>query len=139
MWAQYNLGLMYAKGKGTQKDGQQAIHWFTKSAEQGNPRAQFSLGMIFDNGEGVPKDHGKALKWYTKAAEQGHTWAKRYLGGMYLNGKGTPQDYKKAYMWFNLAFDNKAKDTIKMKLSPKDLIEAIEMTKRCRDSGYKNC
>ena len=55
------------------------------------------------------------------------------------------QNYKKAYMWFNLAIHNgysdeqKTRDTVAKKLSSQDLIEAQEMTKRCLDSGYKNC
>ena len=64
---------------------------------------------------------------------------------MCAEGKGLMQNYKKAYMWFNLAIHNgysdtrKIRDKVAKKLSSQDLIEAQEMTKRCLDSGYKNC
>ena len=33
--AQFNLGLMYAKGQGVPQDYKQAVKWYTKAAEQG--------------------------------------------------------------------------------------------------------
>ena len=42
--AQYNLGNMYAQGRGVRQDDAQATQWFRKSAEQGNAKAQFNLG-----------------------------------------------------------------------------------------------
>jgi TPR repeat protein len=37
--AQYNLGVMYEKGQGVQKDEKKAMAWFEKAAEQGNKDA----------------------------------------------------------------------------------------------------
>ena len=36
--AQFNLGVMYAKGVGVPKDASQAVTWFRKAAEQGHAR-----------------------------------------------------------------------------------------------------
>ncbi len=44
--AQYNLALMYKKGRGVKQDYAQAFKWFKKSAEQGDANAQYSLGSI---------------------------------------------------------------------------------------------
>ncbi|MFN7098504.1 MAG: tetratricopeptide repeat protein, partial [Gammaproteobacteria bacterium] len=67
----YNLGIMYANGRGVEKDYGEAARWYRKSAEQGFAQAQHSLGWMYENGHGVEKDEAKAVKWYRKSAEQG--------------------------------------------------------------------
>ena len=37
--AQFNLGVMYAQGKGVRQDCQKAVEWFTKAAGQGDAKA----------------------------------------------------------------------------------------------------
>jgi hypothetical protein len=66
--AQYNLGLMYAKGGGVPKDFTEAVKWHRKAADQGHADAQKSLGNMYYKGEGVPKDGVEASKWSRKAA-----------------------------------------------------------------------
>jgi hypothetical protein len=46
--AQYNLGVMYEKGQGVQKDEKKAIAWFEKAAEQGNKDALNKLWVRED-------------------------------------------------------------------------------------------
>ena len=41
--SQYELGAMYYYGKGVTKDYAEAVHWYRKSAEQGEADAQYSL------------------------------------------------------------------------------------------------
>ena len=69
---QYNLGVMYANGRGVPQDHQEAVKWYRLAAEQGNADAQNSLGLRYFIGSGVPQDHQEAVKWYRLAAEQGH-------------------------------------------------------------------
>jgi len=58
--AQYNLGDMYAKGKGVPEDVAKAVHWYTKAAKQGYAEAQYQLGVSYYNGEGVRQDDVRA-------------------------------------------------------------------------------
>ncbi|MEO5354833.1 MAG: SEL1-like repeat protein [Magnetococcus sp. XQGC-1] len=44
--AQFKLGFMYASGLAIPKDEQEAIRWFSKSAEQGNAGAEFQLKLL---------------------------------------------------------------------------------------------
>ena len=67
--AQYNLGLMYYKGKGALKDYKQAVKWYQKAADQGYASAQHNLGFMYAYGEGVLKDLSKAKYWIKKAYE----------------------------------------------------------------------
>jgi len=58
----------------------QAIKWYRKSAEQGNPSAQRNMAYFYEWGEWqVPMDKAEAMKLYRKAAEQGDPWAKNWL------------------------------------------------------------
>ncbi len=66
--AQYNLGLMYRKGRGVRQDDAEAVGWYRKAAEQGYAKAQYNLGVMYDNGEGVPQDDAQAHMWYNLAA-----------------------------------------------------------------------
>ena len=81
----------------------------------------------------------------TKAADQGSADAQFILGLMYNNGLGVPKDYKKAYMWISLAINDETEggeeviDRVKENLSFEDLLEAQDMARRCRNSGYKDC
>ncbi len=69
--AQYNLGVMYEKGRGVPQDDKIALKWFTLSAEQGYARAQNNLGVMYYNGEGVIKDNVYAHMWGNIAASNG--------------------------------------------------------------------
>ena len=66
--AEYNLGALYAHGRGVKKDPAEAAKWYRKAAEQGNPLAQYYLGGLYEKGEGVNLDRTEAAKWYRKAA-----------------------------------------------------------------------
>jgi TPR repeat protein len=98
--AQFELGLMYAKGEEVARDKQKAIMWCTRSAEQGNPDAQLNLGIIYANGDSVPQDKRKAVAWYTKAAKQGLGEAQLNLGLCYARGEGVAMNKMVAYRWW---------------------------------------
>jgi TPR repeat protein len=97
--AQFNLGWMYADGKGVPEDYAKAVKWYRKGAEQGDARAQYNLGLIYNSGEGVPQDYAEAAKWFRKAAEQGYAAAQNKLGGMYCFGRGVAKDGDEAVKW----------------------------------------
>jgi len=44
--AQYKLGLMYLKGRGVQKDHEEAVSWLTLAAAQGHVKAKEELSRI---------------------------------------------------------------------------------------------
>lgn len=101
--AQYNAGLMYLKGRGTEEDDEEALEWYRKSAEQGFAPAQNSLGWMYANGLGTERDDEEAVAWYRKAAEQGHPRAQCNLGWMHEEGLGVEQSDEKALEWYRKA------------------------------------
>jgi hypothetical protein len=66
--AQFNLGLMYEKGRGVSQDYAQALTWYRRAAAQGNVLAQVNLGVTYEEGQGVPQDYQQAYFWYNLAA-----------------------------------------------------------------------
>jgi TPR repeat protein len=67
--AQSNLGYMYGKGEGVEKDAVQAVSWFRKAAVQGVAEAQNNLGSMYNKGEGVQQNSQEAARWFRMAAD----------------------------------------------------------------------
>ena len=147
--AQYNLGLMYANGRGVAQDYKEAVKWYRLAAAQGNANAQYNLGVMYDQGNGVAQDYKEAVKWYRLAAAQGDARAQYNLGVMYDNGDGVAQDYTRAHMWFNLAAssltgdDGKRastnRDNIAKKMTPSQIEKAHDMARKCQASNFQQC
>ena len=103
--AEYNLGIMYAKGEGMLQDYQQAYFWLHKAADKGIGGAEYNLAIMYDNGLGVDRDYPVAAFWYRKAIQHGVTLANFNLGVMYDNGLGIAQDYSQAASLYLYAAD----------------------------------
>lgn len=76
-YAQFSLGIMYAKGVGVAKDEVEAFRWFRKAAEQGYAGAQLNLGKKYINGDGVQRDDVQAHMWFDLAAGHGNEEARK--------------------------------------------------------------
>ena len=97
--AQNNLGVLYARGEGTEKDDKEAFKWYFKSAEQGNSIAQCNVGYSYLNGEGTVKSREEAKKWFKKAADNYYTNAEAEYGfQLYID-----RDYVNAAKYLTLA------------------------------------
>jgi len=123
------LGLIYQKGDGTQKDGVQAVIWFRKAADQGDMASEAQLGGIYLNGaKGVVPDKTQAIFWFQKAAEQGDARSAFTLGNLYV-----PTDRAQAIAWFRKSAElgsldaelTIAKDYSGGYLAPKDIAQGI--------------
>ena len=104
--AQYDVGEMYERGRGVNKDMAQAFKWYLKSAEQGNTKGAFRAGLAYLKGEGVEKNLDEALKWLEKSAEKSYERANYYLGVMYEKGEGVPVNLTRALTYYKKAFNS---------------------------------
>ena len=131
--AQYQVGMLYHKGRGVPQDDRQARKWYAKAAAQGQPKAQFSLGTLYFNGEGGSKDYQQALRWIRLAANQGEALAQTKLAIMYDDGNGMPKDKVQAYKWLSLAATNGDKpapmlrDLLAKEMTPAQIAEAKKL------------
>ena len=142
--AQYNLGVMYDKGRGVVQDYGQAVKWYHRAAEQGDADAQTNLGRMYGTGRGVPQNYGQAVEWYRLAADQGYAMAQYNLGVMYGNGRGVVQNYVTAHMWGNIARANgydsgKLLDALEQLMSKGQIARAQQRASDCMANQYKNC
>lgn len=102
--AQYNAGVCYKFGYGTEVDSIEAYRWFRRSAEQGYADAQTQMGVFFHDGyAGLEPDSKEAAKWHAKAAVQGSALSQYLLGRQYLDGDGTAANYNAAFLWLDKA------------------------------------
>ena len=101
--AQFNLGWMYANGRGVRQDDAEAFRWYRQAAAQGYADAQNNLGTMYTDGRGVRQDDAEAVRWYRQAAAQGAADAQNNLGMMYENGRGVRQDNAEAARWYRQA------------------------------------
>lgn len=69
--AQYLLGSLYGTGQGVDQDGEEAVKWLARAAEQGHYEAAMTLGNMYANGAGIPADAAAAQKWFGIAAQIG--------------------------------------------------------------------
>jgi len=139
--AQYNLGILYHKGRGIPQDDVQARKWYGKAAAQGLAKAQFSLGTLYFNGEGGPKDYQEALRWFHRASDQGEALAQTKIAIMYDDGEGVPKDKVQAYKWFSLAAMNGDKPApmlrslLAKEMTPEQIAEAEKLAKEWKPKG----
>ena len=139
--AQYNLGLLYRKGRGVPQDDVQARKWYEKAAAQGQAKAQFNLGTLYFNGEGVPKDYQQALRWFRLAADQGEALAQTKIAIMYDEGQGMPKNIVQAYKWYSLAATNGDKSAplllnlLANEMTPAQIAEAQKLAQEWKPKG----
>lgn len=67
--AMVNLGTMYVKGYGVERNISVAFTLFERAAAYGHETASFYMGGMYENGIGVMSDKAEAIRYYTTAAE----------------------------------------------------------------------
>ncbi len=98
--SQNNLASMYANGIGTGKNMEQAMNWYSKSADQGYALAEYNLGVLLtEDSEDVAPNPAKAKSLFLDAANQSHVPSQNRLGLLFLDEK----NYEDAFHWFEIA------------------------------------
>jgi TPR repeat protein len=101
--AQFDIGVLYARGDGVVQDYGEAATWFRAAAAQGNVAAAYNLGVLYERGLGVPASTIQALNWYRSAADRNHPAAQYNLALALAEGRGTEQDIAGAARWYRRA------------------------------------
>ncbi len=107
--AQYELGKLYERGQGVDKDLIEARSLIQKAAEAGHVNAMYDYALFLAEGEGGAKSEADAVTWFHEAAKAGHIDAQYNLGVVHAEGIGTPQNLTEALFWFQVA--SRAGDT----------------------------
>lgn len=150
---QFNTGVCYFKGIGVERNTEEAVHWWRKSAELGSTKAQYRLGDFYSNSIGKSRDMIEAMTWYKKAAFQGDAVSLFRVGQLYRLGEALPVDKIESFAFLTLAerFDGQIMEKILIGLkwwendSPKDkaglakefLTDKLFYTEEIRTLGKK--
>lgn len=142
--AQYNLGMLYARGQGVPQDYAKAAEWYRKAADGGVAAAEYNLGVMYANGQGVERNQQEASKWFMKAAEQGVTAAQTNLGRIYDEGEGASRSPAEAEKWYRQAAAQGVADAafnlgVMYDLGqgvPRNYEEALKWYRQAADAGY---
>ncbi len=102
--AQYEMGMMYLKGRGVEKEQERARVWLGKAAKQGYEKAITRMGILHHRGEVGEVDYDEAHALFDRVKDES-VLAQYYLGEMYANGQGVEQDYTAAIAWYQKAAD----------------------------------
>lgn len=98
------LAQSFILGRGVPPNIEEALHWYTLAAEQGDPEALNEMGFIYFTGNGVEQDYDKAFELFSQAAYKGYLLAQYNLGIMlYTGNTSAGQDFAKAYAWLSVA------------------------------------
>lgn len=106
--AQLNLGTIYLRGQGVQRDLIQARAWLEKAAaDGGDVYATYALGRAMaENAPPASADPTRAADLFRRAAEKGHMFAALRYGMALADGSGVKQDLAAAQRWLVQAQQN---------------------------------
>lgn len=96
----FYMGLYLQNGLGVKKDEKEAVKWFERGEQCGDPYSTTMLGRSYCLGLGVEKDEKKGLEYYLKAAERGDVLAFANIGYAYEYGQGTDKDPELALKYY---------------------------------------
>lgn len=86
--AMVNLGYLYERGQGVDRDEAEAARLYRGAADKGHLLGQFNLAVLYTGGRGVPQDDIAAVRLFRLASRQGHEKATTYLAAFYVAGRG---------------------------------------------------
>lgn len=131
----FNLGLIYAKGHGVDRDFNKALEWMKKAkaagdmdadllidsfepmienlkkAEEGDADAQATVARLYTQLSGNLDQHGpdddfkESFYWAKKSAEQNNAEGLYILGLCYEHGRGTRKNGKRSAKYYQEAAD----------------------------------
>ncbi|MGI9012629.1 MAG: tetratricopeptide repeat protein [Phycisphaerales bacterium] len=101
--AQFYVARMHERGYGTPENAQEAVRWYTRSAQSRNTSSLYNLGRMYRDGLGVTPDLAKTLDLWYLASIYGHATAQNDLGAAFATGDGRMKNLIEAFAWFTLA------------------------------------
>jgi len=93
----FDVGWMYERGCGTEKDEKKALEYYRKAEAKGYVAAVRNIGLMYEEGmAGLEKNLETAASYYRRAADGNDLLSHQFLANMYEFGKGVPRDLEKA-------------------------------------------
>ena len=87
---------------GHQSDAE-AVKWFRRAADLGDPKGMTALAQCYAVGRGLPRDPGEYAKWLRRAVDAGDPGAMRELGQTMLAAKDNEAARREGAEWLRKA------------------------------------
>ncbi len=92
----YNLGMCYLRGLGTEPDDQNAVNCFYRAAEKEHPEAINNLGLMFREGRAVERNLEESVSRFEKSAGYDNAFGQYNLALALQNGEGVAKNEVRA-------------------------------------------
>ena len=125
--AQFQLGVMLAKGRGVKKDEKKAADFFEAAAQQGHTLAAYNLAQTYVEGWARPQDMQKAAYWLEQAANKDHAQAAYDLSHFVSQWRGPAEGRSKGG-----AMAEKGRGCRQCRCSGRICDHACEQVRACR-------
>ncbi len=99
--AHNQLGVMYMKGEGVEKDEEKAVYHLEKAAIRGHPTARYNLGCYEGSNGGIER----AVKHHVISANLGYEKSMKSLWKYYSGGNITKEDLEATLRTHQAAID----------------------------------
>jgi uncharacterized protein len=130
------LAQSFLVGQAVPKSYPEAVHWYQKSADNGDMDAQNELAFLYFVGHGVEQNPEKAFELFSQAAHSGLAIAQYNVGIMYYTGNGVAGvDLSKSYAWLNLAASNGYQDADAARIFLETVLDQGELAQAQKLSG----
>lgn len=149
-YAQYQLGLMWRDGIGTEVDKAVSDGWYTKAyqgflrieQDMADDKLYYRLGSMNLHGTGTPVDRSKAKEYFEKAVQLGNTDALYGLGKLYLDRSFEEYNTAKAIFYLTRAANEShtfaqytlGKLLLKGELTERNIPEALRWLQKASDA-----
>lgn len=98
-----HLAKRFMRGRGGERNYEQAVALFDTAAKAGHADAHYWLGKCYLKGLGCPRDPSGGVSCLETAARVGHAGAALKLGSCFAAGLGAPQSAEMAAYWYRKA------------------------------------
>ncbi|KAJ3073489.1 hypothetical protein HDU98_001417 [Podochytrium sp. JEL0797] len=99
----YALGVCFHDGIAVPLNADQAVRYYKRSADIGQPRARGILAYCYGEGFGVEKDEELAFLLYLEASSEGELVSMYNLAHCFEEGIGVEKDLDEAVLWYSKA------------------------------------
>mgnify|MGYP003586052553 FL=1 len=133
-----NLGLLYLKGEGVEKDFLKAQVYFMQGAELENDSAHYNLALMYQSAIGIPEDQEKTLYHFRKAVAKNHQNANFRLGLLLLKDRTNLETVKEGFeCMLNAALDGHPVAQTQMGGVGKPVNDMCELNFQFRTKSYE--
>ena len=91
------------RGRGEERNFEEAVEWFDTAARAGDTDALYWLGKCYLKGLGCRRDPAGGVSCLETAAGRGHAAAAFKLGDCFEQGCGAPRNAELAAYWYRKA------------------------------------